>query len=747
MLLCVCIVTLFFALPYLSVCVGSGAASQYCPVYHQQPFLWELNKARASSKVVTEPYPPKKLTMSASSSQLWLDYVEAQQTGRRAVLPDFSHAGYRYSEAPIPHIVGPIFNVLDYGAQTGQYCDETIQKAIAAAEAAGGGVVYFPPGVYHMSPDSNPDHLLFIRTSNIVLRGAGAEPPGESVILIESMKPVNGVHQVTVTPSIPRGKSLAKVTKAVAHGDYSVEVDSSKKMSIGQEVYIHHQSTSLAKSHYDPMPLSNRYKRLHENGFLVTEHHRVVAIEGNRVVFGEPIQIDIPLCGDAPITLKESGLISEVGIEDIRFVGRWDAHPEAFVHHKDAIHDYGWEALRVDRVRNGWIRRCVFEDLNTGLTLDSCCGFTVENCRFVGKRGHSALVVRRGYGVLVKDCIDTAGHHHGPNVGYQGVNTVYLRHRSIAGQQIDSHSGSPYCTLLDFTTEGGVLSGSGGPIDSLPHHGRHLVLWNYHHRSRDSCCCNVHYDFWTGHKVTGRPEAEFCLPILVGLHGDTVSVDTSSCMAVESLGAPVWPPSLFEAQLALRLGHMCPAENASCQLDAIAGRLTGLTLSPPTAPCGVNLLKDPSFEEMKDAGRKKTGWEDYKKGFYTSNVGRGVTGPGAIKVEGTDQPRPSSGAMQKVNLAQTTPKTITFSGWAKVDKLPAGFQSPCSPSFYLQVTLHLADGTTQEASTFFDIRNKGWQQAGGKVTPRSPVESATFLCAYEDLPGVVRFDDMALMQD
>lgn len=39
------------------------------------------------------------------------------------MLPDFSYAGYRYQSKKIPTVEGPLFNVVDYGADpTGVKC-------------------------------------------------------------------------------------------------------------------------------------------------------------------------------------------------------------------------------------------------------------------------------------------------------------------------------------------------------------------------------------------------------------------------------------------------------------------------------------------------------------------------------------------------------------------------------------------------------------------------------------------------
>jgi polygalacturonase len=55
---------------------------------------------------------------------------------------------------PLLQVAGPIFDVAQYGctpqppaSRTG-FCDAAFRAAIQAAESAGGGVVYFPPGSY-----------------------------------------------------------------------------------------------------------------------------------------------------------------------------------------------------------------------------------------------------------------------------------------------------------------------------------------------------------------------------------------------------------------------------------------------------------------------------------------------------------------------------------------------------------------------------------------------------------------------
>src|SRR5690242_8169426 len=80
-----------------------------------------------------------------NATPLWKDFVEAKKKGSTPVLPDFSYAGYHFSEKEIPSVKSrKYFNVKDYGALPGddKYDDEAIQKTVDAAEKnEGGGVV------------------------------------------------------------------------------------------------------------------------------------------------------------------------------------------------------------------------------------------------------------------------------------------------------------------------------------------------------------------------------------------------------------------------------------------------------------------------------------------------------------------------------------------------------------------------------------------------------------------------------
>jgi hypothetical protein len=486
------------------------------------------------------------LAADSAGTPLWREFVEASAAARASVLPDFSYAGYKFSEQPLPDVAARgRFIVTDYGAQPNDadYDDEGIQAAIDAASAAGGGVVYFPAGRFLIAADRDASKHIRISHSNVVLKGSGAGDDGTEIFQKERRV---GARQFVFRPMRQRSERLTTIVRGAAREQHWVDVADSSPLRVGQNVVIRHRSESFTRQYFDPLPLAPEWGRLTGpgRGMEIHEIHTIAEVDGARVRFVNPLHFDLVIQSEAPFRLESYPTITECGVEDIRFTGHWDSYPEDFVHHKDAIHDSGWCALAMEYVEDAWIRNCEFCNYNECVLMRGAYKATVENVAFTGKRGHTSVHARTGYGVLIKHCTFSAGHHHGPGNGYGAVGTVVSRCKMEVDQNIDCHSGQPFATLFD-DVDGGVFSNLGGPWEGLPHHGKHLVLWNFRHRgSRD-----FHYNFWD---VARRRNYTIARPILVGFQADT-KITFQNEGINESPGAAVEPRSLFEAQLVLRL--------------------------------------------------------------------------------------------------------------------------------------------------------------------------------------------------
>ena len=104
------------------------------------------------------------------SSLYPLDWEPGYKDAGGRFLHDFSYAGYKNGEESLPNISGPVFDVTGNGADDTGNVDSTgaIQATINQAQNAGGGVVFFPKGLYRV------EGTLSVTHSNMVLRGEGS---------------------------------------------------------------------------------------------------------------------------------------------------------------------------------------------------------------------------------------------------------------------------------------------------------------------------------------------------------------------------------------------------------------------------------------------------------------------------------------------------------------------------------------------------------------------------------------------
>ncbi len=517
---------------------------------------------------------------AAEPAAAWSDFVEASKSGGEPMLPDYSWAGFDYGESPIPDVAGPVFDVTDYGAvpnDTGSD-QEAIVAAIDAADTAGGGVVWIPAGEYLVNADldSKPEILRF-KSGNVVIRGEGCTEGGT---VIKMVRPFEAAvpDKMYTTPFMfelrPDGSTSDKplevrVIEDARRETHTVIVDSTASLAPGQRVTLHLSSVEAIDDFLDPCKPDPTFTRLLSGGILVRERHIVESIDGNAVHFREPLHANV--IAERGWGIRTYPVVEHIGIEDICFVGGWE---QRFMHHRSALDDGGWSILKFQNLANSWIRRCAFVNVNYGLTIRNSSQISVLNVNLEGNQGHHGIHARGGYGVLIGLVRDKSGFHHGPSLGYQAVGTVYWRFGMLPDQRIDSHSGQPYATLLD-RVDGGILYGNGGPWAGLPHHLRHFTLWNFYTGST----LFDEYDFW-------KPGAKtrFVRPIVVGFHGKPVEFVEESLQYIESNGVPVEPESLYEAQLAQRLG-IVPAWVDNTKRER--AELDGATF--PSAPLAVRL--------------------------------------------------------------------------------------------------------------------------------------------------------------
>ena len=498
----------------------------------------------------------------------WKAFQSATDRSPAEILTDYSYAGYEHGEKGIPDVQGPVFKVTDYGAKADDAIsdEDAIRKAVAAAENAGGGVVLFPAGKFLVFADRFTAASIRIGKSGVVIRGAGSGKGGTVIRAIHSgyrvgpypvpkgTKDGEGRDDWSKIPYFfmfegneagkkDGGKSAA-VTGAVKRGSFTIPVKSTEGFKAGDWVVLKAGTPKLDAELMAGLQPDPTWTRIIKDGSSISELHQVKEIQGESLILKEPVLVN--LGADFEAKVSPVSLIEQVGVEDMALQGGWRG---AFVHHRSALDDEGWDGIQFKGVANSWVRRCSFLNVNTGVYLRDSVACSILENRFAGNKGHYDVAIRSNCSFNMMGLTEeTTAPQHGASTGNRSAGTVVWRWLMSKASTVDSHGNGPYATLID-RVDGGTMTRSGGPAPSFPNHLRWMVFWNFFYDSDDEQPIN----FWNYEK--GK-EAKFVKPLFVGLHGKPVALKEDSVEANECPGAPVTPESLYEAQLELRIGKL-----------------------------------------------------------------------------------------------------------------------------------------------------------------------------------------------
>jgi hypothetical protein len=498
--------------------------------------------------------------IEASESKLWLQYLESQKQSQKAILPDYSYAGYKLGKTGIPKAKGKIFDVTKFGAKPDDKISdyEAVQKTAKAAEDAGGGIVFFPPGRYLFCEKKGYRKGIIINGDNIIIKGSGCSKGGTEIFMPNYMEPedpkkmwsVPTLFSFRLAPEKNKRPILTTITEDSKRETFTIKVADSKKLKVGEYIILQMQNPQANKEFLAGMETWDIWMTTNKKGvFVKGEKHRIVEIKGNEVTLAEPLHCNIKAKHGWKVL--KSPFAKGWGVEDIHFRGNFK---EKFKHHKNYIHDSGWSFVSMTRGLFPYVRRCRFTDCSSAVNLGACYGGTIINCFIEGNQGHCSFTSGYySYGNLIAFCSDTIsnGAFHGIAANSGAVGTVIYKCKN-SNRGFDWHGSWPYCTLIDSCSGG--LIGNGGNYQTLPNHMRYLTFWNFKQTAGEVF---KDYDFWAPRRGKANYSgAKIVKPFIVGYHGKPTTFLTENCGIVESHGCPVTPASLFEAQLKLRLGKL-----------------------------------------------------------------------------------------------------------------------------------------------------------------------------------------------
>ena len=508
------------------------------------------------------------LNAQSPEAPSWVDYTTKRANGdlKNSVLLDYSYAGYHFSEKELPDVSNwNTISVLDYGVtpNDANYDDAGIQDAINAAEAANvPTVVYFPAGRYIVSSNATQSIPIRVSGSHIVLKGAGSNVGGTEIyadVVGDVSARFNTIYKVLFKPNNTGSPSLTDIKNRINRGDTKIIVKDASKLSVGMVVaLIQNEGSENVAINMAGLEIKPEWTDIIRTGLRINEKHIITAINGNEVVFKNPVNC-IVTADISRAYLTEFRFIEEVGVEDILFTSGWKNYPDVYVHHANDVVDYGWRGLDMQHVLNGWIQNVEFRDWNESLRIGRSMNVTAKNIKISGKQGHVSYTGYTSSGVLFENCEDVVpvgfnnagGQGHGLGLQVRSNSCVFLNSKMQQHQSVDFHGYQPYANLVD-NLNGGTLRANGGSERSSPHHGPDLVFWNYEHSSNYS---SKEFNFWD---LSKRTLYYFPHPKFIGFTAPGENIRFKNEGLDELNGQQVYPQSLFDAQLQLRLfdGYM-----------------------------------------------------------------------------------------------------------------------------------------------------------------------------------------------
>ncbi len=459
-----------------------------------------------------------------------LGYKALDAAGDRIM--DFSYAGYMGGGVAIPDV--PTLKTV---SPSGGDDTAAIQAAIDAVSAlpldAGvRGAVLLAPGAYTLAGS------LSIAASGVVLRGSGS---GSGGTVLTATGTARQLMTVRGSGSATVGASTGITDAYVPSGATSFHVADAGGLAVGDAVYVYRPVTT---AWIDFMGMNQLVGS--DGGpqvwFAVGDTEQwdrtVTAIAGSTVTLDVPLSDSLDARyvsppGASVARFTYAGRISQVGIEDLRFVSPVRSATTQF------------SLVRFNAVADGWVRRVAAQDFTNGIWLGPAVKrFTVEDVPMT----HDATTYTPSEAPF--------------DFWIEGSQTLVQRSSSAGGDKIWYYATQMATTgpnvLLDFTGTGTASHvtahnrwATGWLVDSGNVSGGVMLENNGTLGSGEgwSAGWGVVWNTVTDATVEAPPGA---MNWAIGVTGAApTAADTGT---YESMNVPVTPGSLYLAQLCVRLG-------------------------------------------------------------------------------------------------------------------------------------------------------------------------------------------------
>ncbi|WPR77460.1 DUF6298 domain-containing protein [Algoriphagus sp. NG3] len=295
---------------------------------------------------------------------------EPDEFGNR--IPDYSFAGYRLSEVPIP-FVSPVFFVSPVEGDATVLIQEALNQVAHMPLDKNGfrGAVVLDKGDFQIQG------TLFLGNDGVVLRGSGAGEGGTRLIGAGTHR--DDLIKVQGKKDIVLGEKSAVKEVFYPLGSEYVLVEQAGKLKVGQHVLITRPATH---EWIDAMQMADFGGETGWIGWKPSDHDQVWDRKIHRIQ-GDTVFIDVPLTMPLDPNYTKAyvepyeweGRIANIGIENLQLISTFDAENS-----KDEEHR--WTGISIENTQDAWVRQVNFRHFAGSAVIIHSSGkrVTVEDC-------------------------------------------------------------------------------------------------------------------------------------------------------------------------------------------------------------------------------------------------------------------------------------------------------------------------------------------------------------------------------
>jgi hypothetical protein len=281
---------------------------------------------------------------------------------------------------------------------------------------------------------------------------------------------------------------------------------------------------------------------------------RVTAVDGNTLTLAQPLRIDIR--GEWSPTIYSAPFLSEVGVETLRI-----AFPDD-VEYAGHLNEPGYNAITfAGGVVDGWVRDVAIVNSDNGILPDPWSkNLTLTDIELLGREGHHGFNLNNASDILTQRVHVGADFIHAFTVDHKTNGSVFRQCTADHLMELDHHRDGSFENLFtDIQAETTFFHG--GSSCAGPSSGARQTFWNM--------ADGMYPPYWGANQanVVGIFDGE-----------DHLTDDQEWYETVEAL----WPPDLYEAQRALRLG----LDYGDVERESDSGSLDTAADSDEAKACG-----------------------------------------------------------------------------------------------------------------------------------------------------------------